>query len=441
MRMYDIIMKKRNGEKLTSEEINFFISKYTSDEIPDYQAAALMMAVYFKGMDKEETASLTMAMAQSGDILKLDGIKGIKVDKHSTGGVGDKTSLVLLPMVAAAGVPVAKMSGRGLGHTGGTIDKLESFPGFLTALPEKEFIDNVNNIGIALAGQTANLAPADKKLYALRDVTATVESIPLIAASIMSKKIASGADAIVLDVKTGKGAFMKTTEDSIALAREMTDIGNSLGRRTIAIVSGMDEPLGYAVGNSLEVIEAIDTLNGRGPEDLTELCLELGAYMLVLSGRTCDITEAKKILNNTLKNGTALKKLAELVKMQHGDEYSVYNTELLPKAEYVKEITSDREGFITDMECEKIGRCSMLLGGGRENKDSIIDLASGILLKKKTGDYVKKGETVAVLYTNNEAKLEEAEKLFASSYITGLCKPEKKPLIRYIVTRSELISC
>lgn len=440
MRMYDIIMKKRNGGKLTSEEINFFISKYTSDEIPDYQAAALMMAVYFKGMDKEETASLTMAMAQSGDILKLDGIKGIKVDKHSTGGVGDKTSLVLIPMVAAAGVPVAKMSGRGLGHTGGTIDKLESFPGFLTALPEKEFIDNVNSIGVALAGQTANLAPADKKLYALRDVTATVESIPLIAASIMSKKIASGADAIVLDVKTGKGAFMKTTENSIALAREMTDIGNSLGRKTIAIVSGMDEPLGYAVGNSLEVIEAIDTLNGRGPQDLTELCLELGAYMLVLAGRTYDITEAKKILNNTLKNGTALKKLAELVKMQHGDEYSVYNTELLPKAEYVKEIISDREGFITDMECEKIGVCSMLLGGGRENKDSVIDLASGIMLKKKTGDYVKKGEAVAVLYTNNEAKLTEAEALFASSYTTGLSKPEKKPLIRYVVTGSELIS-
>ena len=332
MRMYDIIQHKRDNKELSGEEIQFFVKEYTAGNIPDYQAAALAMAIFFNGMTPEETAALTLAMAHSGDVMDLTQIKGVKVDKHSTGGVGDKTSLVLGPMVAALGVPVAKMSGRGLGHTGGTIDKLESFPGFQTGIPEQEFFDNVNRIGIAIAGQTGNLAPADKKLYALRDVTATVESIPLIASSIMSKKIAAGADVIVLDVKVGSGAFMKDEESAVKLADTMVRIGDNVGKKTMAVVSDMDEPLGYAVGNALEVKEAIDTLAGNGPQDLYELCLELGSHMVAGAGKAQNCAEAKEMLAGTIKDGSALRKLAELVEAQGGNPEAVYDTELLPKA-------------------------------------------------------------------------------------------------------------
>ena len=440
MRMYDVIMNKRNGKALTKEEIDFFVKGYTDNSIPDYQASALAMAIYFNGMNEEETANLTLAMAESGDLLNLDDIKGIKVDKHSTGGVGDKTSLVLLPMVAAIGVPVAKMSGRGLGHTGGTIDKLESFDGFVTGLPKDEFVNNVNTIGISLAGQTANLAPADKKLYALRDVTATVESIPLIASSIMSKKIASGADAIVLDVKTGSGAFMKTAEGSLALAKEMVRIGNNLNRRTMAVVSDMDEPLGYAVGNALEVMEAIDTLNGEGPEDLFELCLELGAHMAVYAGCATDRDDAREKLIDAVNSKKALDKLAELVKAQHGDERAVYNKELLPKSSIIREIIAEEEGYVSRIICDNVGLSAMVLGGGRENKDSIIDLSVGIVLHKKKGDYVKVGDSIATFYANDEKKLADGIERFKGAYIIDKSAPDKKTLIQYIVTDKELLS-
>ena len=353
--MYDIIAKKRDGKALTDEEISFFIKGITEGSIPDYQASALAMAIYLNGMDEHETATLTMRMAKSGDMLDLSPIKGIKVDKHSTGGVGDKTSLVLGPMVAALGVSVAKMSGRGLGHTGGTIDKLESIPGFVTSITPQEFFDNVNGIGIAIAGQSGNLAPADKKLYALRDVTATVESIPLIASSIMSKKIAAGADVIVLDVKSGDGAFMKDDESALALAKEMVKIGSNVGRRTMAVVSNMDEPLGYAVGNSLEVIEAIETLKGRGPKDLTELCIELGSHMVVGAGITDDTETAAGMLRSTIDDGLALKKMCEFVEHQHGDASAVLNTDLLPKASIVHEVTADMSGYVSHIECERVG--------------------------------------------------------------------------------------
>lgn len=434
MRMYDIITKKRDGKKLTKEEIDFFIKGYTAGDIPDYQASALAMAIYFKGMDSEETANLTMAMAHSGDVLDLSPIKGIKVDKHSTGGVGDKTSLVLGPMVAALGIPVAKMSGRGLGHTGGTIDKLESFPGFVTGIGEETFFKNVNEIKIAIAGQTGNLAPADKKLYALRDVTGTVESIPLIAGSIMSKKIAAGADVIVLDVKTGSGAFMKTKEDALALAKAMVDIGNNVGRRTMAVVSSMEEPLGYAVGNSLEVIEAINTLKGEGPEDLLELCLTLGSHMVVGAGIADDEAKARAMLIDVIENGSALKKLAELVEYQNGDANAVYNTELLPKASIVKEFVSGYDGYVSNIQCLDVGNCAMILGGGRETKESIIDLSVGIVLNKKVGDYVKKGESLATFYANDENKLKQAFERFSGTYSFCDTKAEPYKLIKYVVT-------
>ena len=342
MRMYDIIMKKRNGGELSKEEIDFFVEGYTRGEIPDYQASALMMAIYFRKMTKKETLALTMAMAQSGDMLDLSGIRGIKVDKHSTGGVGDKTSLALAPMVAACGVTVAKMSGRGLGHTGGTIDKLESFPGFTTSLTAERFTENVNRIGMAIMGQTADLAPADKKLYALRDVTATVDNMSLIASSIMSKKLAAGADAIVLDVKTGSGAFMKEEKDARALAEEMVSIGNSAGRRTVAVISDMDQPLGRAVGNALEVREAIDTLRGKGPEDFTELCLTLGSRMLAAGGRAPGEEAARQMLAAAIEDGRALRKLAEFVEAQDGDAAAVYDPELLPKAKIIRPIAAQR---------------------------------------------------------------------------------------------------
>ena len=423
MRMYDIIMKKRNGGELSTEEINFFVEGYTKGDIPDYQVSALMMAIYFQKMTKAETHALTMAMMRSGDVLDLSEIQGVKVDKHSTGGVGDKTSLALTPMVAACGIPVAKMSGRGLGHTGGTIDKLESFDGFSTGISTEQFIHNVNEIGIAIMGQTADLAPADKKLYALRDVTATVDNLSLIASSIMSKKLAAGADAIVLDVKTGSGAFMKSFEDAKALAAEMVDIGKAAGKYTVAVISDMDQPLGYAVGNALEVKEAIATLKGQGPEDFTKLCMTLGAQMLMAGGRAATVEEAENMLAKVIEDGTALQKLADFVKAQGGDENAVFNPELLPQARFVRPIPAPVSGYVQKIVCDEVGICSLMLGGGRETKDSEIDLAVGIVLEKKVGDYVNAGEALAYIHANDEAKCEAA----TARYIKAVTIGEKAP--------------
>lgn len=434
MRMYDIIMKKRNGGELTGEEIRFFIEGYTAGKIPDYQVSALMMAIYFQKMTEKETYELTMAMANSGDNLDLSAIEGCKVDKHSTGGVGDKTSLALTPMVAACGIPVAKMSGRGLGHTGGTIDKLESFAGFNTSLTTEQFIHNVNETGIAIMGQTADLAPADKKLYALRDVTATVDNMSLIASSIMSKKLAAGADAIVLDVKTGSGAFMKAEEDAFALAREMVQIGKNAGRNTIAVVSDMDQPLGRAVGNALEVKEAIDTLKGEGPDDFVELCLTLGSQMLLAGGRAGSGEEAREKLQQVIADGSALKKLAQFVEAQGGDANAVYNTELLPRASIMEPIPATEEGYIYQIACDEIGICSLILGGGRETKESEIDLSVGIVLEKKVGDYVKKGEALAYIHANDADKLAAARERFYAAYTIAKERPEQGAFIKGILS-------
>lgn len=433
MRMYDVIMKKRNGGELSNEEIKFFIEGYTKGEIPDYQVSALMMAIYFQKMTEKETLYLTTAMAHSGEMLDLSSIHGVKVDKHSTGGVGDKTSLALAPMVAACGISVAKMSGRGLGHTGGTIDKLESFPGFTTALTAEAFRDNVNEIGIAIMGQTADLAPADKKLYALRDVTATVDNMSLIASSIMSKKLAAGADAIVLDVKTGSGAFMKTQEDARALAKEMVQIGKNAGRKTVAVVSDMDQPLGRAVGNALEVKEAIDTLNGRGPKDFEELCLTLGTQMLLAGSIVSDCKAAEEMLRRTIADGSALKKLAQFVEAQGGNPRAVYDTSLLPEADLVQPILSVTEGYIGHIDCDEIGMCSLILGGGRETKESGIDLSVGLILEKKVGDYVKKGEALAYLHVNDKGKAQAAAERFLKAYHISQEKPKMRSLIQEII--------
>lgn len=434
MRMYDIIMKKRNGGELSREEIDFFIEGYTKGEIPDYQVSALMMAIYFKKMSESETLALTMAMAHSGDMLDLSAIEGVKVDKHSTGGVGDKTSLTLTPMVAACGVPVAKMSGRGLGHTGGTIDKLESFPGFSTALTTEQFIQNVNEIGIAIMGQTADLAPADKKLYALRDVTATVDNMSLIASSIMSKKLAAGSDAIVLDVKTGSGAFMKTEEDAFSLAEEMVKIGNNAGRKTIAVISDMDQPLGFAVGNALEVKEAIETLKGNGPADFEKLCLTLGSQMLIAAQKAACVEQAEQMLREVIADGSALKKLAEFVKAQGGDCEAVYCPELLPKSSIQYPIEAPVSGYISRIVCDEVGICSLILGGGRETKESQIDLSVGIVLCKKVGDFVNAGETLAVIHANDEKKAEEAAKRYLAACSITKEVPIRLPLIRGILS-------
>lgn len=433
MRMYDIIIKKRNGGELTPEEINFFVEGYTLGTIPDYQASALMMAIYFQKMTERETCELTMAMARSGDMLDLSAIRGIKVDKHSTGGVGDKTSLALAPMVAACGIPVAKMSGRGLGHTGGTIDKLESFPGFTTALTTEQFIKNVNSIGIAIMGQTADLAPADKKLYALRDVTATVDNMSLIASSIMSKKLAAGADAIVLDVKTGSGAFMKKEADARALAEEMVKIGTNAGRKTVAVISDMDQPLGYAVGNALEVKEAINTLNGHGPADFLTLCLTLGSQMLLAGGKAADLKSAERMLEQVIADGSALKKLAEFVEAQGGDSSVVYHPERLPQAALQKEVLAPADGYVSRIVCDEVGICSLILGGGRETKESRIDLSVGLVLCRKVGDMVKAGEVLAVIHANDEGKAAEAEKRFLAACSITAEPPLKTPFIKGIV--------
>lgn len=437
MRMYDLIMKKRNGDALSQEEIKFMINSYTMGEIPDYQMSSMMMAIYFRGMSQEETLALTMAMAESGDTLDLSGIKGIKVDKHSTGGVGDKTSLALTPMVAACGVKVAKMSGRGLGHTGGTIDKLESFPGFSTEIEIDTFEKNVNEIGISIMGQTKDLAPADKKLYALRDVTATVDQISLIASSIMSKKLASGADAIVLDVKTGSGAFMKTLPDSIALAEEMTRIGNGAGRKTIAVISDMDQPLGFAVGNSLEVQEAIETLRGEGPEDFTNLCMCLGSYMLVAGGKADNESEARDMLKDVIEKGKALDKLAEFVKAQGGDPTYVYEPDKFEQARICEEIPAPQSGYIQKIVCDEIGICSLILGGGRETKESEIDLSVGLILHKKVGDKVETGESLATIYANDEIKCKQAKERFLAAYTFSEHPVEKEMLIKKVIFPSD----
>lgn len=434
MRMYDLISKKKLGEALTKEEIEFMVAGFTDGTIPDYQMSAMMMAIYFQGMTMDETVALTMAMANSGDTLDLCEIHGIKVDKHSTGGVGDKTSLALTPMVAACGIPVAKMSGRGLGHTGGTIDKLESFPGFSTSISTEQFISQVNEVGIAIMGQTADLAPADKKLYALRDVTATVDNMSLIASSIMSKKLAAGADAIVLDVKTGSGAFMKDEKDAFELAKIMTDIGNNAGRCTKAVISDMDQPLGFAVGNALEVIEAIDTLNGRGPEDFTNLCMELGAQMLLSANKASDLKQAKEMLQEVIDNRTALDKLAAFVKAQGGDESYVYHPEKFNLAMFKRPILAPKAGYISHIECDEIGICSLMLGGGRETKESIIDLSVGLVLQKKVGDYVEEGEALAIMYGNDIAKMDATEARFMNAYTFSAEQPAKSSLIKGIIS-------
>lgn len=434
MKMYDLIVKKKRGGALTKEEIDWMIRAYTDGDVPDYQMSAMMMAICFVGMTDEETKDLTLAMAHSGDMLDLSAINGIKVDKHSTGGVGDKTSLVLAPLVASLGVPVAKMSGRGLGHTGGTIDKLESFTGFSTSLTPEQFIRNVNTIHIAIAGQTANLAPADKKLYALRDVTGTVDQMSLIASSIMSKKLASGADAIVLDVKTGDGAFMKKEADAIHLAEEMVSIGKLAGKDVSAVISDMDQPLGCAVGNALEVREAIDTLRNQGPADLRELVLVLGSHMVVKAGAADDLSLARTMLEESFSNGRAFEVFKEFVRAQGGDTNEAEHPELLPAARFQETVPAPGDGYVADIATEEIGKICLLLGGGRETKESRIDLSVGLVLCKKKGDAVRKGEPLAVIHANDEELLGQAAERLASAYTLTEMKPEAIPLIKEVIS-------
>ena len=416
MRMSDIIVKKRNGLPLSNEEIKYVVNGYTEGTIPDYQMSSLLMAIYFQHMNYEETLALTSAMADSGDKLDLSKISGVKVDKHSTGGVGDKTTLVLAPMVAALGIKTAKMSGRGLGHTGGTIDKLESIPGFSTNLSEEQFINNVNNIGIALTGQTGNITPADKKIYALRDVTGTVENMSLIASSIMSKKIAAGADVIVLDVKAGSGAFMKNIEDARNLAQIMVQIGNGAGRKTYAVISQMEEPLGFAVGNALEVIEAIRTLKGEGPDDLLELCIELGSLMVVGADSKITQDEARLKLRMTIEDGSAYNKFKEFVAAQGGDVSYIDDYDKLVNVTEQIDITSDKTGYVKSIQAYYIGESVMILGGGREKKGDAIDHNVGLILTKKVGDYVNKGDTIAVMYINAASNKDTAIDMVKNAY-------------------------
>ena len=433
MRMYDIINKKKRGGHLSKEEIRFMVNGYTNGEIPDYQVSALMMAVCFQGMDDEETLHLTLAMRDSGEVLDLSSIEGIKVDKHSTGGVGDKTSLALAPIVAALGIPVAKMSGRGLGHTGGTIDKLECFPGFSTALSKEQFSGNVNRIKMAIMGQTANLAPADKKLYALRDVTATVDQLSLIAASIMSKKLAANADAIVLDVKTGNGAFMKTEEDAFALAREMVRIGVDAGKQMSAVITDMDQPLGNAVGNSLEVKEAILSLNGLGPKDFMEVVCALGTEMVLAAGKAETPEQAKELLAQTIQTRKALDKFAEFVEAQGGDKRFVYQPELLPVGSIQLQVMNTEPGFVSRILAEEIGLASLALGGGRLTKESGIDLSVGILLHKKRGDMVRPKDALATIYANDMDKAKEAYGRIVRAYEIGPDSIEEVPMVKGII--------
>ncbi len=430
MRIYDLIYKKRNKEELTDEEINYMIENYVSGDIPDYQMAAMLMAIFFNGMNDREISTMTNAMAHSGDMVDLSSIDGVKVDKHSTGGVGDKTTLIIAPVVAYYGVKVAKMSGRGLGHTGGTVDKMEAIPGLKTNFSQQEFFDIVNKTGISVIGQSGNLAPADKKLYALRDVTATIESIPLIAASIMSKKLAAGSDCILLDVKTGSGAFMKTLDDSISLAEKMVAIGENCGRKTVALITDMDIPLGNNIGNSLEIKEVIDTLNGKGPKDLTEISIKLAGNMLYLANKGTT-QECENMAKEAIQNGYALKKLIEMVEAQGGYIEYIKNPEKFEKAKYSLEllVEDNIEGYIESMDTEELGIASTILGAGREKKDDIIDFSAGIILNKKVGDKIKKGDILCTLYTNNEKKLKDAKEKVISSIKFSNKEPEKIPLI------------
>ncbi|HDR4422722.1 TPA: pyrimidine-nucleoside phosphorylase [Bacillus cereus] len=432
MRMVDIIAKKRDGKELTTEEIKFFINGYTDGSIPDYQVSALAMAIFFKDMTDRERADLTMAMVESGETIDLSAIEGVKVDKHSTGGVGDTTTLVLGPLVAALDVPVAKMSGRGLGHTGGTIDKLEAVEGFHVEITKEQFIDIVNRDKVAVIGQTGNLTPADKKIYALRDVTGTVNSIPLIASSIMSKKIAAGADAIVLDVKTGAGAFMKTEEDAKELAHAMVRIGNNVGRQTMAVISDMSQPLGFAIGNALEVKEAIDTLKGEGPEDLTELVLVLGSQMVVLAKKANTLEEAREMLIEVMKNGKATKKFKEFLSNQGGDSSIVDNPEKMPQAKYVIDVPAKTSGVISNIVADEIGIAAMLLGAGRATKEDEIDLAVGLMLRKKVGDAVKEGEPFVTIYANRENVEDVKAKIYENISIAETAVAPK--LVHTVIT-------
>ena len=432
MRMVDVIQKKRNGKELTKEEINFFIDGYTKGDIPDYQASALMMAIYFNGMKSNETAMLTQAMVESGETIDLSAIEGHKVDKHSTGGVGDKTTFIVGPLVASVGVPVAKMSGRGLGHTGGTLDKLESIEGFHIEMTKEEFVNNVNTHKLSVAGQTGNLAPADKKLYALRDVTATVDSIPLIAGSIMSKKLASGADGIVLDVKTGSGAFMKKLEDSEALAKEMVNIGKNLGRNTVAVISDMSQPLGFEVGNANEVREACQVLQGENIEDLRLLSLELASHMTVIAGAFDDFDTAYKKLEENLQNGKAFESFRTLVQAQGGDVSVIDDLTKLPKAKYEIEVTAQQDGYVTEIDAESVGVAAMYLGAGRATKDDLINHGVGITLKKKVGDKVEKGEALVVLHSDSE-DAEDSVKKINEAYTLSKDAIEKPQLIYKVI--------
>ena len=432
MRMYDVIKKKRDGGVLSAEEIRAFVEGYTNGSIPDYQAAALCMAIYFRGMNDEETTELTLAVRDSGEKLDTSGIKGLRVDKHSTGGVGDKTSLVVAPIVASLGLTVAKMSGRGLGHTGGTVDKLEAIPGFCTDLAVSEFERIVNETGIAIVGQSATLAPADKKLYALRDVTATVDSMPLIASSIMGKKLAADDDCIVLDVKTGSGSFMKNLEDSRTLAKLMVAIGKRAGKRISALITDMDRPLGYAVGNSLEVVEAIETLQGKGPEDLLELSLALTAQILFLADKGT-LEECRAMAQETITSGKALDTFARMVVAQGGNADFIYHPENFQKAPYVREVKVTQNGYIASVDTEKYGLASLLLGAGRNTKEDVIDLSAGYLLKKKTGDAVKAGDTLAVLYASREELFAAAERTLLNATTITAEAPEMRPLIFEVI--------
>lgn len=428
MRMYDIIKNKRDGGKLSKEEIDFFVKGYTAGEIPDYQASALCMAIYFRGMDDEETTNLTLAIAASGDKVDLSGINGVKVDKHSTGGVGDKTSLIIAPIVASYGVKVAKMSGRGLGHTGGTIDKLEAIDGYQTSIDKKEFFRIVNEVGVSIIGQSGNLAPADKKLYALRDVTATVDSLPLIVSSIMGKKLAAGADCILLDVKTGSGGFMKTLEDSTKLAKSMVEIGHLAGKKVIALITDMDVPLGKAIGNSLEVIEAVETLRGEGPEDLTEICIDIAANMLYMAGKGT-VKECEALAKKAIADGSALQTLVKMVHAQGGNEKLLLDTSLFKKAAYDYEVKAPRIGYIEHVDTESYGMASLALGAGRAKKEDPIDYSAGITLEKKTGDFVKEGDVIAVLHTNKPESVKEAEERILKATEISSEPVEKKPII------------
>ena len=439
MRMYDIILKKRNGQSLTKQEIDYFVQGYTDGEIPDYQISALLMAIYYQGMTADETLHLTMAMADSGDRMDLSAIHGKKIDKHSTGGVGDKTTLVVGSIVAALNIPVAKMSGRGLGHTGGTIDKLESIPGFSTVMSEEEFMEKVNDIKIALVSQTKNLAPADKKIYALRDVTATVDSMPLIASSIMSKKLASGADAIILDVKTGSGALLQKEEDSLQLAKEMVSIGEGAGRKTIALVTNMDEPLGNAVGNSLEIMEVIDTLNGKGPKDFEELCLNISAYMIMANDENKDFETAYTMAREVLTDGRAKEKFRQFITSQHGNAEVIENKQLLEIGKINHCVAAAETGYVKQIDTLKIGLALMILGGGREKKEDTIDYGVGLIVRKKVGDLVKKGECIVEIYGNNKEKICEAEQMIQGAYVYSDMFVEKNQLIKYVIDKTKIV--